>query len=141
MWKKPRRFTLSAENFQQLCRTAARLNKKGKVFCGRGLQFIPCRNKLIYHCSAGENLLIVLANGDVMPCRRIPLVIGNVRESDLLTLHQNAPVMQALRAAGIPQGCRSCTYADLCRGGSKCLAYAKTGRFDIPDPDCPLAVP
>ena len=133
--------TLSAENFQQLCRTAARLNKKGKVFCGRGLQFIPCRNKLIYHCSAGENLLIVLANGDVMPCRRIPLVIGNVRESDLLTLHQNAPVMQALRAAGIPQGCRSCTYADLCRGGSKCLAYAKTGRFDIPDPDCPLAVP
>lgn len=130
--------TLSSERFWKLCRSAARLNRKGMVFCGRALQFIPCKNKLVYHCSAGENLLIVLANGDVMPCRRIPLIIGNVKESDLLTLHQNSPVMRELRSVGIPQGCKSCDYASLCRGGSKCVSYAKTGRFDIPDPDCIL---
>ncbi len=129
---------LSSETFQKLCKTASHLNKRGKVFCGRALQFIPCKNKLIYHCSAGENLLIVLANGEVMPCRRIPLVIGNVNENDLLTLHRDSTVMQELRAVGIPQGCRQCQYAELCRGGSKCVAYAKTGRFDIPDPDCML---
>lgn len=127
---------LSAENFRKLCRTAAHL--KGKVFCGRALQFIPCKNKLIYHCSAGENLLVVLANGDVMPCRRIPLTIGNVKENTLLTLHRDSPVMHELRAVGIPQACSRCNYAGLCRGGSKCVSYAKTGRFDVPDPDCML---
>lgn len=83
--------------------------------------------------------MIVLANGDVMPCRRLPFIIGNVRETDLLTLHQNSPLMKELRAVGIPDGCKKCKYAELCRGGSKCLAYAKTGRFDITDPDCFIA--
>ncbi len=128
--------TLSLDSFRQLCNTAARLNRNGKVFCGRALQFIPCKKKLIYHCSAGHNLLVVLANGDVMPCRRLPLVIGNVKQTDLLTLHRTSPVMKNLRAVGIPEGCKQCSYAELCRGGSKCVAYAKTGRFDIPDPDC-----
>ena len=130
--------TLSAESFQKLCRTAARLNRKGRVFCGRSLQFIPCKNKVIYHCAAGENLLIVLANGDVMPCRRLPFIIGNVKQSSLLSLHQSSPIMNELRNTGIPDGCKECTYSALCRGGSKCVSYAKKHRFDIPDPDCKL---
>ena len=40
--------TLSSGDFRKLCRTAARLNKKGQVFCGRALQFIPCKDKLVY---------------------------------------------------------------------------------------------
>ena len=130
--------TLSAESFQKLCRTAARLNRKGRVFCGRSLQFIPCKNKVIYHCAAGENLLIVLANGDVMPCRRLPFIIGNVKQSSLLSLHQSSPIMNELRNTGIPDGCNEGTYCALCRGGSKCVSYAKKHRFDIPDPDCKL---
>lgn len=128
--------TVSSKDFQKLCRTAAHFNKLNMVFCGRALQFIPCRNKLIYHCSAGENLLIVLANGDVMPCRRLPFVIGNIKQTDLLDLHQNSPVMRKLRNTGIPESCKDCKYSKLCRGGSKCVAYAKMKRFDIPDPDC-----
>ena len=131
--------TLSSDDFRKLCRTAARLNRKGQVFCGRSLQFIPCKNKLVYRCAAGENLLIILANGDVMPCRRLPFIIGNIKESELLTLHRNSPVMKELRAVGIPDGCRECKFASMCRGGSKCLTYAKTGRFDITDPDCYIA--
>ncbi len=134
-----RKLTLSAHTFNNLCRTAAHPNRKGMVFCGRALQFIPCRSKLIYHCSAGDNLLVVLANGDVMPCRRLPFIIGNAMENDLQFIHQNSPVMKQLRAVGVPQGCQECRHAGLCRGGSKCAAYAKTGRFDIPDPDCCLA--
>ncbi len=128
--------SLETNEFRRLCKTAAGLNRKGRVFCGRALQFLPCRSKLIYHCAAGGNLLIVLANGDVMPCRRLPLTIGNVHETDLLTLHRESPVMQQLRAAGVPEGCKGCRYAEMCRGGAKCIAYAKQGRFDIPDPDC-----
>ena len=130
--------SLSAAEYRQLCQTAAALNRRGKVFCGRALQFLPCQNKQVYHCAAGEDLLVVLANGDVMPCRRLPLVIGNVRETDLLTLHRESPVMRDLRQTPVPQACAACHYADSCRGGAKCIAYARTGRYDVADPDCPL---
>ena len=133
------KLSLTAEDFAKLSRRAAHLNRRRLVSCSRALQFIPCKDKDIYHCSAGENLLIVLADGSVMACRRLPIVIGNVSDSDLLTLHRSAPEMLALRTAGIPEGCRDCAYAELCRGGAKCVTFARTGRYDLPDPDCPLA--
>ena len=27
---------------------------------------------------------------------------------------------------------------DLCGGGAKCVTYARSGRYDLPDPDCPF---
>lgn len=87
---------------------------------------------------AGERLLTVLADGSVMACRRLPLIVGNVRESDLLTLYRESPELERLRSTPIPEQCRSCDYAELCAGGAKCIAYARYGRYDIPDPDCPF---
>lgn len=130
--------TLGKSEFNSLIKTAARLNHQGRVFCGRSLQFIPCRRKNIYRCSAGENLLIVLADGTVMPCRRLPLTLGNVRDSTLLELYRESPVMKELRGAEIPEKCKACKYSDKCRGGAKCVTYARFGRYDLPDPDCPL---
>lgn len=69
--------SLDSSQFHSLIKTAARLNRQGRVFCGRSLQFIPCKNKNIYRCSAGDSLLILLADGTVMPCRRLPLTLGN----------------------------------------------------------------
>ncbi len=128
--------SLTTKEFQKLCQTAARLNRRGKVFCGRALQFLPCNEKLIYRCTAGTSLLALLADGTVMPCRRLPLIAGNVRESDLLTIYRDSPVLRDLRQCGIPAGCRSCFYADMCGGGAKCITYAQTGRYDLPDPNC-----
>ena len=128
--------SLTTKEFQKLCQTAARLNRRGKVFCGRALQFLSCNEKLIYRCTAGTSLLALLADGTVMPCRRLPLIAGNVRESDLLTIYRDSPVLRDLRQGGIPAGCRSCFYADMCGGGAKCITYAQTGRYDLPDPNC-----
>ena len=131
--------SLTTKEFQGLCRTAARLNRRGKVFCGRALQFLPCQEKLIYRCSAGTSLLALLADGTVMPCRRLPLIAGNICESDLLTIYRDSPVLRELRRQNVPEGCRTCAYADLCGGGAKCITYAQTGRYDLPDPNCTLA--
>ena len=133
------KLTLSAGEYKKLCNTAARLNRKRLVFCGRALQFLPCEKKVIYRCAAGDNLLVVLADGNVLPCRRLPLVLGNVSDSTLLSLHRDSPIMKELRGTGIPDGCKGCKYAEDCRGGAKCLTYAKTGRYDLTDPDCPVA--
>lgn len=130
--------TLTKEQFKSLCKTAARENRRGRVFCGRSLQFLYCREKQFYKCAAGGNLLIVLADGTVMPCRRLPLELGNVRDKSLLELHRDSPVMKALRNTALPGQCADCKYSKTCAGGAKCLTYAKTGRYDLPDPDCPL---
>ncbi len=132
------RLSLSDGEYERLCKKAAGLSKKGTVTCGRALQFLPCREKYIYHCSAGDTLLALLADGSVMPCRRLPLVAGNINENTLLNIYRESPVLQALRSAGIPEECISCGYKELCRGGSKCIAYARYNDFSRPDPDCPL---
>ncbi len=126
----------SAAEYKRLCKTAARLCQNGIVTCGRALQFIPCREKHIYKCTAGDSLLALLADGTVMPCRRLPLVVGNIKSESLLTIYRESPALQELRALEIPDGCKACRYKDMCRGGSKCAAYAKTGRYDTADPDC-----
>ena len=133
--------SLSAEEYKKLCRQAARLNKRGMVSCGRALQFLPCRDKRIYKCTAGSTLLALLADGSVMPCRRLPINVGNVFSSDLLTIYRSSPVLNELKKAEIPEGCRNCKYAEACRGGAKCDAYAKTHSFSLPDPLCPVVAP
>ena len=130
------RLSLTTKDFVKLSRRAARLNSKGMVSCARALQFIPCRQKDIYRCTAGDRLLTVLADGSVMACRRLPIVSGNVRERSLLDIYGNDPELIKLRSAGVPKECEECAYSKLCAGGAKCIAYAKSGRYDIPDPDC-----
>ncbi len=130
--------SLSSKEYSALCRKASRLNRQGKISCARALQFIPCREKTIYSCNAGNRLLAILADGTVMPCRRLPIEVGNVTQSELLTIYRESPELIKLRKSEIPEKCKPCKYAQSCRGGSKCIACAKSGRYDIPDPDCPL---
>ena len=128
--------SLTTDEFIKLSRRAARLNAKGMVSCARALQFIPCRQKDIYRCTAGDRLLTVLADGSVMACRRLPIVSGNVREKTLIDIYENDPELIRLRSVGIPEECGGCEYASQCTGGAKCISYARFGRYDIHDPDC-----
>lgn len=130
--------TVSKDDYYKLCRLAARLNKKQMISCARALQFIPCKNKDIYSCTAGDKLLAILADGSVMPCRRIPVAVGNVKEKDLLSIYRDSPELIKMRNITIPEQCEQCDFSEQCRGGARCITYAKTGRYDLPDPDCVL---
>ena len=133
------RLSLTTDDFIKLSRKAARLNRRYRVTCQRALQFIPCKNKQIYRCTAGESLLTILADGSVMACRRLPITVGSVHDSDLLTIYKTSPELIAIRGAGLPEGCKGCDYAELCGGGARCVTYARTGRYDLSDPDCLFA--
>ena len=132
------KLSLSKDEYKKLCRQAARLNKKQMLSCARALQFIPCKNKDIYSCTAGSRLLAILADGSVMPCRRLPITVGNVKETDLLSIYRDSPELIKMRNTAIPKHCGQCDHSDRCRGGARCITYAKTGRYDLPDPDCVL---
>ena len=127
---------LTPEQSRKLFCKAAKLSKKTPLRCVRALQFLECGSADVYRCSAGHDLLAVLANGDVMPCRRLPIVIGNVHDEKLRSIYRNSPVMQDLQEDRIPKACSACDHAEECRGGAKCIAYAQTKSYDNRDPGC-----
>jgi radical SAM protein with 4Fe4S-binding SPASM domain len=90
-------------------------------------------------CAAGVSGLTVVPNGTVMPCRRLPIPIGNIREDSLRELWASAPLLERLRDRDCYQGsCRTCPRWALCRG-CRAVAYSQSGDPFAPDPQCFLA--
>lgn len=109
-----------------------------KVSSARALQFLD--GGLQYHCSAGGTLLTILPNGDLLPCRRMPIRVGNVMEQSLSELYFESPMLKALRDPNrVSKGCETCRFESHCRGGLRCLSYALTGDPFRADPGCWLA--
>lgn len=108
---------------------------KTTIHTNRALQFCEGGNE-IYQCSAGISLLTILANGDLLPCRRLPIRIGNLLENNLVELYENSNIIKELNLKTIPKDCSSCLMARYCRGGAKCLTYALTGSYNKKDINC-----
>ncbi|MFH1234300.1 MAG: radical SAM protein [Candidatus Diapherotrites archaeon] len=88
-------------------------------------------------CSAAFLSMTILPNGDVYPCRRLPIKAGNVLEKSLLEIYNNSGQLEELRKAGnASKLCRECPFWIECRGGSKCASYGCSGDAFAPDPQC-----
>ena len=105
------------------------------VHLNRSLQFLE-GGDCYYHCAAGTTLLTLLADGTLLPCRRLPIPIGNCLERDMLTLYRESPLIKELLREEIPEACKPCPKAHICRGGAKCLTYAVTGKLNEKDINC-----
>jgi radical SAM protein with 4Fe4S-binding SPASM domain len=106
-----------------------------EVQMGRALQFLV-GGGTPYRCLAGENLLTVQPDGDLYPCRRLPIKAGNVMESSLAELYYTSELFQGLRRHRVSEGCEECRFVKQCRGGLRCLSYAVTGDSFAADPGC-----
>jgi len=97
-------------------------------------------------CAAGVFGITIAADGAIMPCRRMDMTIGNIREVSFRELWAESPVLWALRRRDeYHDGCDSCAWWAVCRGcRAVALAYARAaGREDFlgPDPQCPYYRP
>ncbi len=92
-------------------------------------------------CAAGVSGLTIQPNGNVLPCRRLPLSLGNVRRDSLREVWAASPVLEALRDRKRYTGkCGSCSRWALCRG-CRAIAYAYSRAqggedFLADDPQC-----
>jgi len=103
---------------------------------------IPITEMPIGGCAAGVFGVTVAADGTVMPCRRMDLSIGNIKETSFRELWAESPVLWSLRRREeYHDGCGSCRYWSVCRGcRAIALATARaSGSEDYlgPDPQCP----
>jgi radical SAM protein with 4Fe4S-binding SPASM domain len=92
-------------------------------------------------CSAGVAGLTILPNGNVTPCRRLPLSLGNVRKDSLREIWAASPILEALRDRSRYKGkCGTCRRWAACRG-CRAIAYAWSRSqggddFLADDPQC-----
>ena len=107
------------------------------VSMNRALQF-QMTNDFPYHCTAGSSLLTVMENGDLVPCRRMPIVVGNLLKDNMYHLYMHNKLLKELKKETIPNECRDCEFKNKCRGGLKCLTYATYQDLNHKDVGCNL---
>ncbi len=126
---------------QARAEAARRWFGRTEIAMHRALQFQVAGGRP-YRCTAGDTLITVLPNGDLYPCRRMPIRVGNLMQTPLVELYETSDVFRALRDRHrISDGCEACSYAALCRGGSRRLSYAVHGDPFRADPGCLWARP
>jgi radical SAM protein with 4Fe4S-binding SPASM domain len=92
-------------------------------------------------CAAGLSGLTILPDGTILPCRRLPIPIGNIKTDPLREIWADSPVLQALRDRKRYKGkCGTCKRWATCRG-CRAIAYACSelrGQNDFleDDPQC-----
>ena len=92
-------------------------------------------------CQAGRGQGFIGAEGEVMPCVLLPVVIGNVRERPLAEIWEASPVIRSLQDRTQLSGwCGTCSVRETC-GGCRGVAYAYTGNYLAADPRCWLHAP
>ena len=110
---------------------------KTSISMYRALQFQKT-NDFAYGCTAGDTLLTVMENGDLVPCRRMPIVVGNLLTENMYDLYVNNSVFKELRKQKIPDDCAECEHSEMCHGGLKCLTYALYKDLNHKDVGCKL---
>ena len=112
-------------------------NSNTTISMYRALQF-QMTNDFAYGCTAGDTLLTVMENGDLVPCRRMPITIGNLFDRNMYDLYIKSDVLKDLREKKIPDECIDCEHSEVCHGGLKCLTYAMYKDLNHKDYGCNL---
>jgi radical SAM protein with 4Fe4S-binding SPASM domain len=92
-------------------------------------------------CAAGISGLTIMPDGTVVPCRRLPLPLGNIRTDSLREIWVESAILNQLRDRSRYKGkCGACRRWALCRG-CRAIAYAASlGRRQedllADDPQC-----
>ncbi len=98
-------------------------------------------NLTLSGCSAGFSGVTITSDGSVMPCRRIGLAVGNLRQKSLRAIWASSKILWRLRKRENYKGkCGRCSLWPSCRG-CRAVAYAYSlaqGKADLfaDDPQC-----
>ncbi|MEB3179155.1 MAG: nif11-class peptide radical SAM maturase 3 [Nostocaceae cyanobacterium] len=129
--------------YPMIARVAQRAAKEGvKVQPGNNIGYYGPYERLLrggdawsfwQGCSAGLSALGIEADGAIKGCPSLPTSAytgGNIRDYDLRTIIEETEELRFNLGAGTPKGtehlwgfCKSCEFAELCRGGCSWTAH------------------
>ena len=86
-------------------------------------------------CPVGNNFLALTPNGDMLPCCKLPISLGNILSMDFHDAW-NSEIMNEFRSCHNLKGkCGRCVHREICRG-CRAAAYATYGDCLAEDPQC-----
>lgn len=86
-------------------------------------------------CNIGISMLTVIADGTVYSCRRLPLKIGKLPDESLRDIFMKSLEHNKMREIEKMEKCSKCELFQYCRG-CPAVAYAVSGDYFAPDPQC-----
>ena len=87
-------------------------------------------------CNAGISTLNISPDGEIQPCSRVRINLGNVLTDNLKEIWKDSPALKALRDRERLKGtCGKCEYKYVC-GGCRANAYAEHSDYLMEDPRC-----
>jgi radical SAM protein with 4Fe4S-binding SPASM domain len=87
-------------------------------------------------CSVGNNALTIMSDGTVLPCRRLPIALGNILVDNLFKIWYDSFLLWEIRNPRNLKGkCRDCELIPICRG-CRAAAFARTEDYLAEDPQC-----
>ncbi|MCL2624911.1 MAG: radical SAM protein, partial [Planctomycetaceae bacterium] len=101
---------------------------------GRGAS--EMRHRAPLGVTDGRGIMFVSQNGEIFPAGFLPVVCGKFPDVSPVETYRSHPVFRALQNPDEYRGiCGACEYRHVC-GGSRARAYAVTGDYLGPEPDC-----
>lgn len=131
------------ETFSHLYNEKKRLNRKIDLILDDPLfNIFGCNYELenpdqkLGGCSIGLNRICLTSNGDILPCRRLPIKIGNIKEETLREVWFNSELLNNLRSTDKLKGkCKTCNNVKACFG-CPAISYAVYGDYLEQDYQC-----
>ena len=98
--------------------------------------YTPLQNEVGAACSIGMDSLCILPDATVLPCRRLPIPIGNLKKDSIFKIWYTSDLLWKIRNKEKLRGkCNGCEFVPRC-GGCRAMAYAVTGDYLAEDPQC-----
>ncbi len=97
---------------------------------------VPLEIDLGGMCSIGIDSLTILSDGTVLPCRRLPIPIGNLTRDSIFKIWYSSDLLWEIRNKNNLKGkCNGCDLIPRC-SGCRAIAHAVTGDYLAEDPQC-----
>lgn len=107
--------------------------KVGFNWCSEMLSY----NYKWFWCGINDHrILIILENLDVMACRKLDIVLWNLKDRSLEELYFDEKYIDMIHAHEKIDICKKCDKYDSCKWGAKCVSYAVNWSYDTIDPQC-----
>jgi|GEM_PF-4337373 len=89
-------------------------------------------------CNCGKTLAFVNTNGEVWPCWRMQLPIGDLKKEHLKKILENPIIDDYLDESKLKGKCAICKNKPICKGGCHAVPFTIYGDYHLEDPQCPF---
>ena len=87
-------------------------------------------------CPVANNTITILPDGTVLPCRRLPIKIGDIFDNSVADIMYGSILLNDFRKRYFHE-CSDCEQSKTCNGGCQGISFMSNGMlFNKADPQC-----